>query len=93
MLGEVSLADGTLSLAPGDALVAYTDGLTDAENSERQDYGLARLVAAITAAPTTAPALLARVLADLAAFTGNAPQPDDITLFVVTCEALLDYSV
>ena len=93
MLGEVSLADGTLSLAPDDALVAYTDGLTDAENSERQDYGLARLVAAIAAAPTTAPALLARVLADLAAFTGNAPQPDDITLFVVTCEAPLDYSV
>ena len=93
MLGEVSLADGALRLAPGDALVAYTDGLTDAENSERQDYGLARLNAAITAAPADALALLEHLLADLAAFTGDGPQPDDITLFVVTCEALLDYSV
>jgi len=85
MLDEVSLADTTLGLEPGDALVAYTDGLTDAENSEHQDYGLTHLDAAIAAAPATAPALLAHVLADQAAFTGNAPLPDDITLFVVTC--------
>ena len=90
MLGDLSLTDAMVSLEPGDALIAYTDGLTDAENSERQDYGLARLNAAITAAPADASALLGHLVADWTAFTGNAPQSDDVTLVVVTCEARPD---
>ncbi|HEY4688215.1 MAG TPA: SpoIIE family protein phosphatase [Anaerolineae bacterium] len=87
MIDQVSLADATISLAPGDALVLYTDGLTEACNPQGEDYGLARLAEAITAAPAEAPALLAHLVADLATFTASEPQSDDITLFVVTSES------
>jgi len=93
MLEDVRLVDSTISLEPGDALVAYTDGVTDAENAERQFYDVERLEAAIAAAPAAAPALLAHLLADLNAFTGDEPELDDITLLVLTCESVNDYSV
>lgn len=93
MLEDIHLADSTISLEPGDALIVYTDGLTDAENSKHEYYDLDRLVASIAAAPARSPALLAHLLADLDAFTGDRPEPDDITLLVLTCESLYDYSV
>jgi sigma-B regulation protein RsbU (phosphoserine phosphatase) len=86
ILEKVSLADATISLAPGDALVLYTDGLTEAENPQGEEFGLTRLAAAIAAAPAEASALHAHVLAELAAFTASASQMDDITLLVVTSE-------
>ena len=83
---KLHLTEAAITLAPGDALVLYTDGVTDALNAAGEDYGVDRLIAAITAAPTPAPALLDFVRADLAAFTQNAPQPDDITFFAVTSD-------
>lgn len=87
MFDKVSLTDAVAQLDAGDALVAYTDGVTDAENPRRENYDVARLTAAIETGPATAQALLAHILADLAAFTEGMPQPDDITLFVVAREA------
>lgn len=87
ILEKVSLADATISLAPGDALVLYTDGLTEAENPQGEGFGLTRLAAAIAAAPSEASGLHAHVLAELAAFTASASQMDDITLLVVTSES------
>jgi len=84
MFDEVCLADATISLAPGDALVIYTDGLTEAQNLQDEYYGDARFAAAISAAPAEAPALLAHLLADLSAFIASESLADDVTLFVVT---------
>ena len=52
-----------------DALVIYTDGLTEAQNLQDEYYGDARFAAAISAAPAEAPALLAHFLAQPSAFT------------------------
>jgi phosphoserine phosphatase RsbU/P len=81
---KLHLADASITLGSGDALVLYTDGVTDALNLAGEDYSMARLVDAVTAAPSAAPALLDSLRADLARFTQDAPQPDDITFFVVT---------
>jgi serine phosphatase RsbU (regulator of sigma subunit) len=81
---KLDLTEAAVTLASGDALVLYTDGVTDALNAAGEDYGMDRLIAASTAAPATAPALLDSLRADLAAFTQSAPQPDDITFFVLT---------
>ena len=70
-----------------DALVIYTDGLTEARNMRGEYYGDARFAAAISAAPAEAPALLAHLLADLSAFTASESLADDVTLFVVTNES------
>jgi sigma-B regulation protein RsbU (phosphoserine phosphatase) len=86
MLGNLQLSEATITLGPGDAVVLYTDGVTEAWNSSRrdEDYGDDRLTAAITAAPGKAGELLAYVEADLNAFTGGAPPQDDVTFLVVT---------
>ena len=85
VLPDIQLADAALSLGPGEALVAYTDGLTDGENFQGDAYGTARLRETIAGAPRAeAQALLAHLLADHAAFTGGAAPLDDITLFVLS---------
>lgn len=81
---KLHLTEDSITLERGDALVLYTDGVTDALNPGGQDYGMDRLVTAATSAPAAAPELLDSLRADLALFTQGAPQPDDITYFVVT---------
>ena len=74
----------TVRLAPGDVLVLYTDGVTDAENEQGAFFGLERLLQIAQAnlgrsAQDTQDALLAGVHE----FMGDAPQFDDITLVIV----------
>ncbi|MBI3361870.1 MAG: serine/threonine-protein phosphatase, partial [Chloroflexi bacterium] len=79
VLTETTLVERTLTLAPGDALVAYTDGVTDAVNPQGERFGVDRLTAAVASSPPAASAFLDHLLTDLAAFTQGAAQPDDIT--------------
>ena len=72
--------------APGDLLVVYTDGIVEAENERREEYGEARLADLVGGpAPASAAEGLERVLSSIGAFTGAAPQLDDITCVVVRC--------
>ncbi len=88
VLGELPIADASQTLAPGDTLVMYTDGLTDALNPSGEDYGLARLMAALASAPTSdAARQLAHLSDDLAAFTAGVAPFDDMTLLIVSVEA------
>jgi phosphoserine phosphatase RsbU/P len=83
---EPQLSVTTITLGPGDAVVLYTDGVTEAWQPypRNQDYGIHGLAAAIAAAPRKAGELLAHVEADLNAFTGGAPPQDDVTFLVLT---------
>jgi serine phosphatase RsbU (regulator of sigma subunit) len=83
---EPQLSDATITLGPGDAVVLYTDGVTEAwhPHPRNEDYGINRLTAAIVAAPRKAGELLAHLEADLNAFTEGAPQHDDVTFLVLT---------
>ena len=83
---EVSFSDETLKLESGDTLVAHTDGLTDTVNHQDEAYGCTRLADTIHSAPAGAPDILAHILRDLTAFAGLVPQPDDITLLVLTTD-------
>ena len=81
---DLVASDATLTLTPGDTLVAYTDGVTDARNPQGEEYGLTRFSAAVATAPTSdAARQLVHLAGDLAAFTRDAPPSDDITLFIV----------
>jgi serine phosphatase RsbU (regulator of sigma subunit) len=86
VLDEQQFSETTITLGPGDAVVIYTDGVTEAwhPHPRDEDYGINRLTAAIAAAPRTAGELLAHVEADLNAFTQGAPQQDDVTFLVLT---------
>jgi PAS domain S-box-containing protein len=59
--------DVTMSLAQGDTLLLYTDGITETRGADGR-FGEARLLAAVAAAPSEPEALLAAVSAELDAF-------------------------
>jgi len=81
---EFTLADASLILAPGDSLVIYTDGVTDALNPQGEEYGATRLAEALlNVAQSDASHLLERLTSDLAAFTQDVPPFDDITFFIL----------
>ena len=83
---EVSFSDETLKLESGDTLVAHTDGLTDTVNHQDEPFGCTRLAATISSAPAAAQDMLGHILRDLMAFAGPVPQPDDITLLILTTD-------
>jgi serine phosphatase RsbU (regulator of sigma subunit) len=81
---EPQFSEATISLRSGDAVVMYTDGVTEAWHPRREDYGIHRLTAAIAAAPQKAAELVAHLEADLNAFIQGAPRQDDVTFLVLT---------
>ena len=84
ILEEAEFAVEERQLAPGDRVVIYTDGVTEAQNLHNEFFGrkrLRELVVAHAADPCSA--LHDAVLRAMKAFTESAPQGDDITLVVV----------
>jgi serine phosphatase RsbU (regulator of sigma subunit) len=72
-------------LAPGDAVLLYTDGVTEALNDDGEEFGEERLLAAARQHPELSlPELLAAV-ADQARRFSPHEQADDITLIVAKC--------
>ncbi len=77
-----------VQLDPGDVLVLYTDGITEAQNEKEEFYGETRLLDSIrTNLDGSAEGISQRILADLQEFVGSAPQYDDITLSVLVRES------
>jgi len=88
ILPETKYDSATLTLAPGDWLVIFTDGLVEAENARQDDYGEARLLSAIEAGKSVAPAeMLERLMAEVDLFVGNTPQHDDVTCMLLKAES------
>jgi sigma-B regulation protein RsbU (phosphoserine phosphatase) len=72
-----------LATAPGDRLILFTDGITEARNENDEEFGEERLVSlAVEHRACSAPALQARLTEAVAAFTGGRFQ-DDATLIVL----------
>ena len=75
---------GEIALAPGDKIVIYSDGVTEAENLQAEFFGKQRLRDVVVARRAdSCRALHDAVAAAVAAFTESAPQADDITLVVI----------
>lgn len=69
------------TLAPGDEIYLYTDGVTEATDSENNLYGEERLLALLNSMGDLSGEEICRaVKADIDAFVGDAPQFDDITM-------------
>lgn len=73
-----------LRIAPGEKLVAFSDGITEAMNPAGELFGDDRLQALLRAqAQSAAAELVAAAVSAVDAFAQGAPQADDITLLVV----------
>ena len=71
---------GHTTLAKGDTIYLFTDGVTEAENIAREQYGEERLTSLLSRISKSAPKEIIRSVTDgIHEFVGNAPQSDDIT--------------
>ena len=67
----------------GDILLVFSDGVSEAMNSNEEEFGEARLAALIDSHPQlSAAGLRDMILFQVAEFVGEAPQHDDLTLVV-----------
>jgi serine phosphatase RsbU (regulator of sigma subunit) len=81
LLPDVEFENATLRLGPGDEVLLYTDGATEALDSAQQQFGEQRLHELVASANGAAPAaLIDRIYAAVRAHSEDAPQQDDITL-------------
>jgi serine phosphatase RsbU (regulator of sigma subunit) len=84
ILPDVEFEERNAHLEPGDCIILYTDGVTDAWDSDKQMYGKSRLVETARAHRQQPAVDLAQAIdGDVAAFVGDAAQFDDLTLLVV----------
>ncbi|MFO7167706.1 MAG: PP2C family protein-serine/threonine phosphatase [Chloroflexota bacterium] len=84
---ETAWRTETVEVEPGDTLVMYTDGVTEAQNRDGEFFGEERLLAAVQASRERgAEAVQAALLAAVAEFVGEEPQGDDITILVAARE-------
>lgn len=80
---EAHYEDINLFLSPGDSLVAFTDGFTDANSPSNQLYDMAQLKSAVGSAPAHAVGLLEHLQSTLVNWVREAPNYDDITLLAI----------
>jgi phosphoserine phosphatase RsbU/P len=84
VIPEMVINEDVVTLKPGDLVVMYTDGVTEAFNDKMEEFGEERLTEiARTCRFLPAGEVIRRILSAIHAFTGNTPQSDDITLVVL----------
>ncbi len=76
--------DFSLVLEPGDCLVLYTDGVTEAQDRNGDEFGLEAMIRSVQASASEGAAgIIQRVTSDVKAFIGDQPPHDDITLITI----------
>ncbi|MGH9373139.1 MAG: PP2C family protein-serine/threonine phosphatase, partial [Vicinamibacterales bacterium] len=79
-----SYEEETVWLSPGDWLVVFSDGISEAMSAAGEEYGEARIIAVVQQHATLDPSrLLEALFADVREFARGAPQSDDITGMVL----------
>jgi len=81
------LVEETFTLEPGDMLVMYTDGVTEAWNESDDEFGMDRLIEVVAgAAGSQAEEVIERIHNAVQDFVGESAQSDDYTVVVVKRE-------
>jgi serine phosphatase RsbU (regulator of sigma subunit) len=84
VLADHAYGKKQITLKPGDMIVIYTDGVTDATNAHSEAFDLSRLQAAIRAHKNApAKALIETIFEEVRVHAGETPQFDDLTLAVI----------
>jgi serine phosphatase RsbU (regulator of sigma subunit) len=84
LMPNAAYACGSVTLAAGDLLVIFTDGLVEAEDEKEEQYGEPRMLATLNSRlDTTAAEVLRNLMTSADRFVGTAPQHDDLTCLVL----------
>lgn len=84
LFDRIKLNEATLVLEPGDVLLAYTDGLTEARREDMTEFGEADLyINAVKSRGKSAQQIADKIVSSVDRFTSGQPAFDDLTLFVL----------
>ena len=77
-------AERTVTLAPGDTLILYTDGISEAMDLDGREFTEARLIGSIAESHReSVEIVMSSLISAVHRFVGDAPQSDDITCLIV----------
>ena len=89
LLPDAIYEECRLLLQPGDLLLAYTDGISEALNLQDQEWGEERMLAAARAhLPESASTILRHIVTEADRFAATAPQHDDMTLLLMKLDGM-----
>ena len=90
IISEIEYDETVLALAPGDVIIFYSDGISEATTADERMYGMDALRELVKGFPSglNAQAMVERILQNVRKFVGDFPQSDDMTVI-----ALRAYSV
>jgi serine phosphatase RsbU (regulator of sigma subunit) len=81
---RMTYEEQTFALQPGDLLALYSDGVTEANNRDEQEFSLERFIHVLkTNCDQPAAKIVDTVIREIDGFVGEAPQFDDITLMIM----------
>lgn len=84
LISAMPYGEETLELEPGDLLALYSDGVTEAQDVDENEFGEQRLADFLRPiARESVETLVDRVFGEIDRFAGKAPQYDDITLMIL----------
>ena len=84
VLDQFPYEEEVVPVDPGDVLVVFSDGITEAFDLEDQQFGERRLEEVIRSCmPEPAEAIIGKIVAAVREYAGDAPQADDLTLVVM----------
>jgi phosphoserine phosphatase RsbU/P len=88
LLPEASYQGASVEIKPGDLLLLFTDGISEAMNAADEEWGEERMLCVLKSSFTAKPASIASALFQAAdEFTGLAPQHDDMTVVIASFAA------
>lgn len=84
IMNDAPYTSASLTLGSDDWLAVFTDGVVEAENNNQEEYGEIRFMTMINAGVMLSPEMMLNsIMVDIARFTGDAPQHDDITCVLI----------
>ncbi len=87
IMEDVPYDEAQIELRPGDVALFYTDGVTEAMNSQGEMFGEERVTDIVLRnLQSDSSGIIASVHSELVEFVGDAPQYDDLTLMVIKVE-------
>jgi len=84
MFPDVDYKTQSVSLAPGDTAVLFTDGITESRNKENKQFEEEKLIRFLKKhAKSPAQELMDKIYTEVGTFTSGVEQMDDMTLVVI----------
>ena len=84
LLESFPYTQATVTIAPGDIFIAFTDGISEAMNSADEEWGEEKLIETIKSCDGMSPSqMIARIMQAADSFVAGAKQHDDMTLVIL----------